>query len=473
MTDYFISVSSSQTSDAASSLTEGNQIAAETRHRKQGESRAPNSKLWEENEMKLLGQSNLMRNAQTAMCASMIAGSSLIGFAPDASAQDITVWFGRENFIPADAFETFHAENPGITVTTDVVRLEQAVADTLRAAQSGRAPDIIQVPADGLAPLVAQGAVRDVSAIIDMWRENDAASLNDISSVGLDMASLDGTPYGMTLYAGPFWYTYRTDWLEAAGLDAPETWDDVLEFARAAKADGHTGFAVIGSRAHDPVWFLSMFMSMGGQFENGVPQLDSEAGEYLLSFYQTLVREELTSPDVLAWDSGAMRTAFIGGEAAQSMLGDNIFPTLNETLAWGEEWEGSRPPARPGAEDEARTMTLGWPFLVTKDAAEDEAILKVLQYLADPANVGEVSARYQPGTVLSVFASDEYNAVKPWASEFAGEFSNLTPLPTHPRQTQIYQILLDAMQEALTNPDADAVEIAAKHQAAIDELVGG
>ncbi|MEP1538020.1 MAG: extracellular solute-binding protein [Paracoccaceae bacterium] len=423
--------------------------------------------------MKRLGDFKPLNYARTAVCASVIFGSTLGAFVTTASAQDITVWFGRENFIPADAFETFHSENPGITVTTEVVRLEQAVADTLRATQAGRAPDIIQVPADGLAPLVAQGAVRDVSSLLEMWRADDAASLDDISSVGLDMASLEGTPYGMTLYAGPFWYTYRKDWLAAAGMDAPKTWEDVLAFARVAKADGHTGFAVIGSRAHDPVWFLSTFMSMGGQFENGVPQLDSDAGHYLLSFYQTLVREGLTSTDVLAWDSGAMRTAFIGGNAAQSLLGDNIYPTLNESLAWGEQWDGGRPPARPGAESEARTMTLGWPFIVTKDAAEDAAILKVLQYLAKAENVGEVSARYQPGTVLSVFASDEYNAVKPWASAFAGEFSNLTPLPTHPRQSQIYQILLDSMQEALTNPDADAAGIAAKHQAAINELVGG
>ncbi|MBB3713060.1 ABC-type glycerol-3-phosphate transport system substrate-binding protein [Limimaricola variabilis] len=406
----------------------------------------------------------------------MISGAMLMGFAQSALAQEtteITVWFGRENFIPADAFESFHAANPDIQVTTDVVRLEQAVADTLRAAQSNRAPDIVQVPADGLAPLVAQGAVRDVSSLLEAWRAENPAALDDISSVGLEMASLDGTPYGVTLYAGPFWYTYRKDWLNEVSLDEPQTWDDVLEFARAAKAEGYTGFALIGSRAHDPVWFLSAFMSMGGQFENGVPQLDSEAGHYLLGFYQTLVREELTSPDVLAWDSSAMRTAFIGGEAAQALLGDNIYPTLNESLEWDAQWAGARPPARPGAEEAARTMTLGWPFLVTTDAAEDAAILKVMQYLAHPENVGEVSARYQPGTVLSVFESEDYNGVKPWASSFAEAFSDLAPLPTHPRQTQIYQILLDAMQEALNTPDGDPAAIAAKHQAAIRDLVGG
>ncbi|WP_162652946.1 extracellular solute-binding protein [Lentilitoribacter sp. Alg239-R112] len=419
--------------------------------------------------------SYITNTVRSVACASLIFGGSLLAGTNDVIAQstEVTVWFGRENFMPADAFETFHKNNPDIKVTANVVRLETAVADALRAGQAGRAPDILQVPADGLAPLVAQDAVRDVSGILKMWRSEDPASLDDFSSAAIEMASLDGTPYGVTLFAGPYWYTYRKDWLADAGMNVPQTWDDVLKFARAAKDQGNTGFAVIGSRAHDPVWFLATFMSMGGQFENGVPQINSEAGHYLLGFYQALVREGLTSPDVLAWDSGAMRASFIGGNAAQALLGDNIYPTLNESLTWNEHWDGTPPPARPGAESEARTMTLGWPFLVTKDAANDDVILKVLRYLSDPKNVGEVSVRYQPSTVMSVFKSPEYNRIKPWSSEFAEGFSNLTPLPTHPRQSQIYQILLDSMQEALSNPDADASNIAAKHQKLIDELTNG
>ncbi|MDZ5698497.1 ABC transporter substrate-binding protein [Chelativorans sp. M5D2P16] len=416
------------------------------------------------------------RRSGAAAAGAVLAAGVAFGALQPALAQDvteITVWFGRENFIPADAFETFHAENPDIRVTTDVIPLEQSVADTLRAARAGRAPDIVQTPADGLAPLVAQGAVRDIGPLLEKWQEEDPDSYNDLSQTAWDMASLDGTTYGVTLFAGPFWYTYRADWLEEAGLDVPETWDDVLDFARAVKDEGRVGFAVVGSRAHDPVWFLSIFMAMGGQFENGVPQLDSEAGHYLLSFYQTLVREELTSQDVLAWDSGAMRASFINGDAAQAMIGDNIYPTIQETLTWGEEWNGSAPPVRPGGEDEGRTMTLGWPFLVTENGENDEAVLKVLRYLADADNVAEVSMRYQPGTVLSVFESEEYNAAKPWASQFAPAFAELAPLPTHPRQSQIYQILLDAMQEALQNPDRDAAELAVEQQARIDELVNG
>ena len=408
----------------------------------------------------------------TAALTAVLSG----GLALPAAAQEtteITIWFGRENFITADNFESFNAKHPDIQVTTDVIPLEQSVADTIRAARAGRAPDIVQTPADGLAPLVAQGVVRPIDDMLARWQEESPETYDQLSQTAWDMASLDGKTYGMTLFAGPFWYTYRADWLEAAGMEVPETWDDVLDFARAVKDEGKIGFATVGSRAHDPVWFLSIFMAMGGQFEENVPQLDSPAGHYLLSFYQKLVAEELTSDDILAWDSGAMRAAFINGEAAQAMIGDNVYPTVNESLQWKSEWNGSRPPYRPGAEEASRTMALGWPFLVTKDAANDEAILKVLQYLATPENAAEVAMRYQPTTVLSVYESEKYNEAKPWASQFAQDFAELTPLPTHPRQSQIYQILLDAMQAALQNPDQDPAMIAASHQKRIDELVDG
>lgn len=384
---------------------------------------------------------------------------------------ELTMWFGRENFIPGDQFEAFHEMYPNIRVTTDVIPLEQSVADFLRAVQAGQAPDLVQVPADGLPPLAVQGAVMDVSDLLAQWEEEDPETYNNLAPAAFSMATWEGTPYGVALHIGPFWYTYRLDWFEEAGIEVPQTWDEVLEAGRQLRTDDRIGFSIIGSRAHDPVWMLSLFMAMGGQWENGVPQLDSEAGEYLLSFYQTLMRDNIADPDTLAWDSGAMRAAFINGTAAQALIGDNIYPTVNESLEYGTEWAGGPLPARPGGEDENRTMTLGWPYLISATTEHPYEASLVLRYLAQPEIVGEVAQRYQPTTVLPVLNSESYVAAKPWAPDFEQAFAELVPLPSHPRQPQIYQILLDAMQDALQNPDADPAELAARYQAEIDDLV--
>lgn len=413
-----------------------------------------------------------MRHLRVIAAMLLLAPLVAMGFAQGEDPIELTMWFGRENFIPGDAFDTFHEENPDIRVTTDVIPLEQAVADTLRAARAGNAPDIIQVPADGLPPLAIQGALYDATDLLAQWQAENPESYGNLAEAAFSMASWEGTPYGVALHIGPYWYTYRADWFEEAGLDVPTTWDGVLDAGRNFAEQGYVGFSIHGSRAHDPVWLLAMFMAMGGQWENGVPQLDSDAGVYLLEFYQALTGENIGSSEILAWNSGDMRAAFINGQAAQGLIGDNVYPTINEALSYPDEWNGTAPPARPGAEDQNRTMTLGWPYVVTADTEHPDAVLKVLQYLARPEIVAEVAQRYQPTTVLPVLNAESYVEAKPWAPDFAEPFSNLVPLPSHPRQPQIYQILLDAMQEALQNPDADASDIAARHQQAIDDVVG-
>lgn len=414
------------------------------------------------------------RGAQSVWGAAMalvLAGGLFFGIAQAQEPIEITMWFGRQDFMPADAFDTFHQENPDIRVRTDVIPLEQAVADVLRTGRAGQAPDIVQVPADGVPPLAIQGQLYDFGPLLAQWATESPDTYAHLAQAAFDLATYEGTAYGLALHYGPYWFTYRLDWFEEAGIPhPPATWDDVLEAGRLLREGNRVGFSVIGSRAHDPVWFLATYMAMGGQWVDGLPQLDSDAGHYLLSFYQTLIRDGIAHPETLAWTSGEMRAAFIGGNAAQAMIGDNIYPTLNTSLEYGREWSGSPPPVRPGGEADARTMALGWPYLVTAGTEHPEAVLKVLQYLARPEIVSEVALRYQPTTVMPVMTDPGYVDAKPWAPDFAEPFAELVPLPSHPRQPQVYQILLDAMQDALQNPNADTAAMAARYQAELDAL---
>jgi maltose-binding protein MalE len=44
-------------------------------------------------------------------------------------------------------------------------------------------------------------------------------------------------------------------------------------------------------------------------------------------------------------------------------------------------------------------------------------------------------------------------------------------MPKHPKQPQIYEVLLDAMQDALNNPQKDPAQMAAEYQDEIDQVV--
>ena len=250
---------------------------------------------------------------------------------------ELTVWFGRENFIPDNAFDSFHKQYPNITVKVDVIPLEQALTEASTALSAGVGPDLLQTDSRRIPPLVEAGLLYPMDEQLALWKKEDPKSYNAISSAGWKHGMYDGVAYGVAIYSGPFNYVYRKDWLEEAGLEVPETWEEMLDVARKLDGPDRDGYAVRGPSS--TVWFSSHYMSMGGKYDaNNVIQLDSEAGIYSLEFYQTLVKDGLVSQDVLAWGSGDMRAAFITGRAAQAPIGTNIFPKIKEELEYGVEW---------------------------------------------------------------------------------------------------------------------------------------
>lgn len=382
---------------------------------------------------------------------------------------EITMWFGREDFIPDDRFETFHRENPDIRVNFDVIPLEQGLTEFIPAFQAGRAPDVLQLNHFNVIPLVRQGMVQDIGSVIERWRTEDPQDFAQIAPVAFDLATWEGTTYGMSMWAGPRFHVYRKDLFDAAGLPAPETWDDVLDAARALNAPDMLGISLHGSRAHSPWgWFGSKFMNMGGEFVDGVMQIDSPAGIYLLEFHQTLAREGLIDNDVLALNSGDFRAAFIDGRAAQFYEAGNLYPRLNENLEFGEEWVAIVPPYRPGAQNDFSVGGFGWPFYVSARTENLDAIYRIFKYISQYSH--EVAIRYQPPTRTTVFDRDDMRAAQPWWEDIKDIYDTMVLFPIHPRMTEMQEVVLDAKQWAFQNPNADPRTVVGRFQAELDAI---
>jgi ABC-type glycerol-3-phosphate transport system substrate-binding protein len=383
---------------------------------------------------------------------------------------ELSVWFGRENFIPDDAFESFHQQYPNIKVNVDVIPLEQALTEAATALSAGVGPDILQTDSRRIPPLVEAGLLLPMDDQLALWKKEDPDSYKTISSAGWDHGIYNGVAYGLAIFSGPFNHVYRKDLLEEAGLDVPKTWEEMLEVARVLNdPPAMNGFAVRGPSS--TVWFSSHYMSMGGTYdENNVIQLDSEAGIYALDFYQTLVEENLISADVLAWGSGDMRAAFITGRAAQAPIGNNIFPSIQEELEYGVEWAAVPPLYREGAESEYRYASLGWPMVATVATDHPYEVGLVLRYLAEHEPAMSVARRYQPTTVMTVWDDPGYIAEQPWAQDFSEALKMMVPTPPNLFITQMDQIVLDALGEVMSDTSADPAEVAARYQIQLDNL---
>ena len=415
-----------------------------------------------------------------ALSGAILSGTLAFGFlASPAGAQErsVKVWFGRENFIPDDQFATFRKEYPDINVEFEVIRLEDVNAQLILAMRSGNAPDIVQIHSRDVEQLAINKVVKDFTHRIEEFKERFPKTYGQLAPLTWEGASdSKGNIYGAALFAQSIYLTYRTDWLKEVGMEPPlETTDRVLEAARkiAAMDGDRLGFSLIGC-CHSTVWELPLFLSMGGQIVDGVPQLDTETGAEWISFYQTLLNEGSAHPDTPSWDSGQMRAAFIGERAGMMNEGEHIYVEVHKQMPYGDgKWAFERLPTRPGQTEPQVQSGFAFPFIVTSANEDGEAALLVLEYLARPAFAKQVAIRYQPTTNSAVAEDPEYLAAKPWAGDVVPIASNLISLPTHPtRVIQIYDVLKELRSEMVANPGADPAGIAAEFQKKLNDAAG-
>ena len=412
------------------------------------------------------------------LLGAMISGA--VSVAP-VLAQDrsIKVWFGRDNFVPEDEFAAFKAENPGINVEFETIRLEDVSAQLILATRSGNAPDIVQIHARDVAQLAQGGVVKNFTHMIEEWKQRFPGTYNQLAPLAWEGASdFDGNIYGLALYAQSIYLTYRTDWLDEAGIAYPlETTDRVLEAAKAISTlpDGgeRFGFSLLGC-CNSPTWELPLFLAMGGQIIDGVPQVDSEIGIAWIDFYQELMRSQASHPDTPSWDSGQMRAAFIGERAGIMNEGEHIYVEVHKQLPYEEgKWTFERLPTRPGQTEPHVQSGFAFPFIVTSANEDEEAAMLALEYLARPDFAKQVAIRYQPSTNTAVSEDAEYLAAKPWAKDIVALSSNLISLPTHPTKAiQIFDALKELRNRMVAEPDADAATLAAEAQAALNDAAG-
>jgi ABC-type glycerol-3-phosphate transport system substrate-binding protein len=385
---------------------------------------------------------------------------------------ELRVWFGRKDFIPADNFKAFHEQYPNIRVVADVIPLESAVADTLRAARAGQAPDIVQTFNYDSQPLADSGQILDITKLLERWKAEDPQGYASIAPWGFEMGKVGGIPSGLGVHGGSRYLIYRKDILAKYNLKVPETWDDLIEASRVivAREPGMYGMTLFGSRGSNPSTELQIFFGMGGVWPNqGVPQIDSPAGRYLIQVYQTLTRERLIHPETIAWSSGNQRSAFLEGRAAFLFEGENIMPAIASVLKYGEQWDVAAPPHRPGARAERTIPVIGFPYYIGSQTKHPYEASLVLRYLARADIVKEVALRYQPTSTTTAMNAPDFLAAQPWRPALAGSANELFPYPAMRNAEASFDILKDLRDEMFKNVTESPASIAARYQARLNQ----
>jgi ABC-type glycerol-3-phosphate transport system substrate-binding protein len=421
------------------------------------------------------------RPAVAALAAATCITSPLFAQdANDADVTELTVWFAREYTVPSREQLAEFAERTGITVTVDVQPNDNLFSQLIRMRDANLdLPDIVHL--DGfLRPVVAEaGVVVPIQEIVDQWAAEDPDGFAQIYESTWADGMWDGQLYGMANTASMEEVYFRTDWLEEAGVTGePETWDDVLDFARAikeAKPDV-VPFGWWAQRGNGANLMFSSMSAMGVEFDGSVPNLRSEGGQYWIGFLQTLVRDGLVSSDVVAWNEDNMRGGFVASNVG--MMLDSA-PTSVDAQGAGLEAGVNfsivpMPVTRSGGSTDGVLVSPARTFFVTSDAVErgatDEAGL-VLRLLMDPDVAFELMmAGSDPHRTDSVLANAELvqEWLPIWDEDNIAAFRDQGMFPVDLDFPSTEDVMERFNEFVMSNPDMDPAAVADEWQPMFD-----
>ncbi len=138
------------------------------------------------------------------------------------------------------------------------------------------------------------------------------------------LVTIDGKVMAVAFMANAQHLFYRKDILDAAGVEVPNSYEDVLAAAKAIKDKGLMDYPVAGTFKSG--WnlgeeFVNMYMGTGGSFfKAGSAELDinNENGIATLEMLKSL--SEYMNPDFLTFDSNSVQAEWEAGNVALTNL---------------------------------------------------------------------------------------------------------------------------------------------------------
>ncbi len=258
----------------------------------------------------------------------VVAAIAAVG-APAAVAQDeplpeihVAVWSGPEADNLRKVVDEYVAETGNPVSVEEIARdgYDQSLRTTV--VGGGSDYDVIYMSSDWMPAFIAAEGL----APFDEYIASDAADFLNMDDLqpGVSNLTFDGHVYGFPSEGDTAWLFYRTDLLEAAGLEPPQTMDEMLQAAIALNTPPDRYGLVIGSRTDEAWWdFMHYFWAFGGQLydpETMEVTVNDEAGVAALTFYSDLLNKEgVVSPDVTTYGYNEILTALQQDNAAMGV----------------------------------------------------------------------------------------------------------------------------------------------------------
>ncbi|MBS3933966.1 MAG: sugar ABC transporter substrate-binding protein [Truepera sp.] len=249
-----------------------------------------------------------------------------------ASAQTITLrWWdymaaGAGYVANNNAIARFMAAHPHIRIERTAYTFGDLKAAIVRAAATRTMPDIVIIDNPDHQAMAAQGALTDITDLIQQWPDRELYFAGPWAST-----VFEGRNYGIPWRSNATALYYNETLLAEAGLAPPTTWEELRSAAKALTAPGRHGLCFSAVPTEEGTFtFLPFLWQAGGD----IPTLGDEASIETLAFWNTLVNEDQTvSPAITTWSQGDVLLHFMAGRCAMMINGPWQLPVIRaETL---------------------------------------------------------------------------------------------------------------------------------------------
>lgn len=358
-----------------------------------------------------------------------------------------------------DLAKKFEAANPGTTVKIEITVADGLPTKILTALNSGSPPDVIDAQYGWVVPYAQQGLIQPLDDVLDNRADYYPAALEYDTWNN----KLWGIPYRIESIA----MLYNKDMFKAAGLDPekpPQTWTQLIDAAKKLTHGDQYGFAITGGGEFGN----TVFRSLPFIWENGgsiiskdmkTATVNQPAAVEAVKFYtDMLTTYHVSPPSTLQNDGTANRHLFASGKVAMYQAGQFDIPAIKQENP--KINIGAMMMVHPDGKDPAAILG-GWSFIVPKDAPNAAGAKKFIKFLAEPANMAEIT--YTFPARKSAMNMPQFQ--DPELKVFKDMLPYARTLPAQKNWIQITQAYFNGVQSILTG---DAKPQDAMNQAADD-----
>ncbi|MBZ4646506.1 MAG: extracellular solute-binding protein family 1 [Clostridia bacterium] len=353
--------------------------------------------------------------------------------------------------------EEFNKSQNKIVVKPEFVPREELLKQYTIGLVADKLPDVGMIDNPDHASFAAMGLFEDITDRVKQWGGGDQFFEGPMKS-----AIYKGRIYGLPQNSNCLALWYDVDMLKAAGVEVPQTWDELAEAAKKLTKDGVYGLAISAPKNEEGTFqYLPWLLSAGADIEH----LDSPEAIKSMAYLAALVKNGYMSKEVINWTQADAEKQFATGKAAMMINGPWNIPAVKQD-APNKKWAVAKVP-----KDKTFASVLGGENFGIIKGRKVDAGWEFLKYISSP----EMSKKYAEGTgkfsprkdVMqdsTVFKSD------PILSVFVDQLQYAMPRGPHPKWPEISTAISTALQEALTG--AKSAEQAMKDaQAKVSEML--